>query len=76
MTLRRGGIVNYNALRAQMALKGIKSGELSNSLGISKTAFYRKMKGDSEFTRGEIEKIIVYLNIENPVEIFFNIKVS
>lgn len=48
--------------------------DLGKTLGISKTALYRKMKGDTEFKRSEIQAIIDYfgLNEQQTQEIFFN----
>lgn len=50
--------------------------EISKKLGISRTAFYRKCNGKSEFVQSEIQKLIELLEIDNPVEIFFAHKVS
>jgi hypothetical protein len=68
--------MNSNALRAQMILKGVKAKDLCNEIGISKSAFARKMSGSSDFTRKEIQLIIGYLNIDDPMPIFFDDKVS
>lgn len=48
------------------------------SLGISKTAYYRKTNGKSDFTREEILKIadILDLSGDEILEIFFVQKVS
>ncbi len=45
-------------------------------LGISRTAFYRKSNGKSEFTLGEIQKLMDLLHLESADEIFFDSKVS
>ena len=45
--------------------------KLCEVLGISRSAFYRKCNGGSEFTQGEIQKIVDFLNLETPVGIFF-----
>ena len=37
---------------------------------------YRKCNGISEFTQGEIQKIVDFLNLETPMGIFFDVKVS
>lgn len=68
--------MNPNALRAQMALKGIKTKDLCGAIGISKSAFARKMSGSSDFTRKEIQLIIECLDIDDPMPVFFNEKVS
>lgn len=43
---------------------------LCNEIGMSRSAFYRKMKGTSDFTLSEINKICSFLDI-NPIGIFF-----
>lgn len=50
--------------------------ELCDAAGISKSAYYRKCNGTSEFTQGEIQKIVDFLGLDTPVGIFFAEKVS
>ena len=45
-------------------------------VGISRSAFYKKCNGLSEFTQSEIERIVDVLNLKTPVGIFFAEKVS
>ena len=40
-------------------------------VGISRSAFYKKCNGTSEFTQSEIERIVIALHLETPVGIFF-----
>lgn len=63
-------------LEIAMKRKGISSEKLSKIIGISRSAFYRKMKGQSEFTQGEIQRIVDALELDSPMEIFFAAKVS
>ena len=63
-------------LEYEMSVRNIKKNDMCAMLGISRSAFYRKCKGDSEFTQGEIQKIVEILNLESPMGIFFNDKVS
>lgn len=63
-------------LQYEMKIRGITVDKLCSDLQISKSAFYRKCKGTSEFTQGEIQKIIDYLGIDSPMGIFFTEKVS
>jgi hypothetical protein len=49
---------------------------MSDILGISKSAFYRKMNQTSDFTRNEMEIIINTLHLEDPMSIFFANEVS
>lgn len=41
------------------------------ALGISRSTYYRKVNGRSEFTQGEILKAMGFLQISSPVDIFF-----
>ena len=63
-------------LEYEMKKKGYNVERLCEKLGISKSAYYRKLKGTSEFTRSEIEKIVEVLELGTPVGIFFASKVS
>ena len=63
-------------LEIAMKRKGISSEKLSEIIGISRSAFYRKMKGQSEFTQGGIQRIVDALELDSPMGIFFAAKVS
>lgn len=63
-------------LRYEMDKRNVSVSDLQIVLGISKSAIYRKMKGESEFTQSEIQKIVDYLDLDSPVGVFFAEKVS
>lgn len=63
-------------LEYELKRRNISVSMLCEIIGMSKTAYYRKLKGTSEFTQGEIQKIIDLLEIDSPVGIFFADKVS
>lgn len=63
-------------LEYEMKSKGVTVEELCKAIGMSKAAYYRKLNGRTEFTRGEIQKMIDFLNLEDPMDIFFTPKVS
>jgi len=63
-------------LEYEMKSRGVTVEELCENIGISRSAFYRKCRGLSEFTQGEIQKIVDYLNLGTPMGIFFVDKVS
>ncbi len=63
-------------LEYEMAVCGIGKAEMCEALGISRSAFYRKCNGTSEFTMGEIQKIVNILHLKTPVGIFFKEEVS
>lgn len=68
--------MNGGKLIQEMKDRHISCQEMCNKLGMSRSAFYRKCKGITEFTQGEIQRIVDILGIESPVGIFFAEKVS
>lgn len=63
-------------LEYEMKKKGVSVDQLCKRLGISRSAFYRKCNGVSEFTLSEIKKIVEILHLESPMAIFFAEMVS
>lgn len=63
-------------LMYEMQKKNVTIQEMLEVLHISRSAFYRKCNGISEFTQGEIQKIVDHLELESPMGIFFAGKVS
>lgn len=63
-------------LMDEMGRQGITIQNMCDRLSMSRSAFYRKCNGISEFTQGEIQKIVDYLGLDSPVGIFFPPKVS
>ena len=59
-----------------MKKKHVSVEELCSAIGISKSAFYRKISGKTEFTIGEINKIVEHLDLRSPMGIFFTERVS
>ena len=68
--------MNKALLEYEMLKHNIKKSDMCALLGISRSAFYRKCNGESEFTQSEIQNIENILNLESPMEIFFAGKVS
>lgn len=68
--------MNKYLLEYEMKKNGISNAEMCKLIGISRSAFYRKCNGLSEFTQGEIERIVEVLGLSSPVGIFFTEKVS
>jgi DNA invertase Pin-like site-specific DNA recombinase len=56
---------------AQMVLRNVKAEDVAKELSINPATFYRKLNKDGEFTRSEIQKLIEFLKIEKPMDIFF-----
>lgn len=45
--------------------------EVAEYLGIDESTLWRKLQNNGRFTREEISKLIVFLDIEDPKPIFF-----
>lgn len=67
--------MNKARLRYEMDTRAVSVEDLCAYIGISKSAFYKKLNGKSEFTRREIERICQRLELDSPVDIFFAEKV-
>ena len=68
--------MNKALLEYEMKKRSVSIGDMCNILGISRSAFYRKCTGVSEFTQSEIQVIVNTLDLESPMGIFFDPKVS
>lgn len=60
----------------EMSKKGVSIQSMCSRLNMSRSAFYRKCNGISEFTQGEIQSIVDILGLKSPMGIFFAEKVS
>lgn len=56
---------------AQLARKGKRRVELAKALGIDPSTLYRKIENGGDFDRDQIAIILNFLEIENPMPIFF-----
>lgn len=65
--------MNTNLLKGKIAENGLSLKKFSEMTGIKKVALYRKLSGQSEFNRKEIESIIdvLALDCEQIYNIFF-----
>lgn len=68
--------MNKSLLKDEMKKNKITIQELCKKIEMSRSAFYRKCNGMSEFTVEEIRKIVAVLHLESPMGIFFADKVS
>ena len=68
--------MNKALLRYEMDLHGVTTEQMAEALGISRSAFWRKCNGVSEFRQSEIQKIIRVLDLQRPADIFFSDEVS
>lgn len=66
--------MNKRELKAQMVRKDKSVDQLCSALGISRTAWFRKVGGVSQFTQGEIAELRLELELDDhqTAEIFFN----
>ena len=63
-------MIDVNKLRGVIAERGMSQQNVAEHLGITRNTFYSRMK-KGVFGSDEIEKMIVLLDISNPIEIFF-----
>lgn len=68
--------MNNQALLEKMEARGYTIQRMCEALGMSRSAFYRKRNGKSEFTLNEMNQILTILRVKDPREIFFKEKVS
>ena len=70
--------MNKRELKAQMIRKDKTVDQLCTALGISRTAWFRKVGGDSQFTQGEIAGLRFELELDDhqTADIFFSTEVS
>ena len=68
--------MNKALLKYEMERKGFSVEKMTEALGISRSAFWKKCNGISEFRQSEIKKIIEVLELANPAEVFFCDEVS
>ena len=62
---------NKSEFKAQVARSETTYKEIAENLGIDESTLWRKIQNDGSFTRKEINKLIIILNIESPETIFF-----
>lgn len=62
--------MNKNKLYYEMRERNVTVSELCDAINMSRSAFYRKCNGKSEFTLSEARAIVEYLGLDDPMEIF------
>lgn len=75
-TMKGSDMMNAARLEYEMKCRKVSKADMCAMLGISRTAFYRKCNGKSEFTQSEIQKIAEFLELDDLVPIFFAKEVS
>ena len=69
-------MVDRYKLEYEIKSRGITVERFCDDIGMSRSAYYRKCNGASEFTQGEIQTIVNYLGLKSPMGIFFADEVS
>ena len=72
---RKEDTMDRYKLEYEMKRRHISQAKLCSAIGMSRSAFYRKISGKSDFTLSEINAITDYLGV-SPEGIFFPSKVS
>ena len=68
--------MSFDKLKGKMAEAHVSQDKLSKQLGITVQSLNAKINGRSPFTLEEVVKITDYLDLEDPVNIFFKPSVS
>lgn len=68
--------MNKYKLEYEMKSRGVTIEKLCEAISMSRSAFYRKINGITQFTAKEIQDIVDYLGLNSPMGIFFTEKVS
>ena len=68
--------VDKYKLEYEIKSRGITIEKMCSDIHMSRSAFYRKCNGITQFTQGEIQSIVDYLELDSPMGIFFTEKVS
>lgn len=63
-------MVDTNKLRGVMAERGVSGKDVAKAIGVHYNTFYEKL-GKGVFGSDEIEAMVKYLNIDDPLPIFF-----
>lgn len=63
-------------LEYEMKSRGITTEKMCADIHMSRSAFYRKCNGITQFTQSEIQSIVDYIGLDSPMGIFFAEKVS
>ena len=69
-------MIDENYLRSQLAVRGMTMREYADYLGISSVTLYRKINGESDFSRSEVAKSAELFGKTASDRIFFSPKVS
>ena len=63
-------------IMALIKAEGLKLAAVAKAMGIKRSSLYRKRKGESDFSRSEIQRFSEFVGIADVAFIFFARKVS
>ena len=69
-------MINNALLEYEMKIRNISKDDMRTALEISRSAYYRKCNGISEFTEGEMQAMRGLLGNDAVIRIFFGDEVS
>lgn len=74
----KGGdkVFDKRKFKAAVILKGMTFKEVAKKLGINEATLQRKMNGESDFYRNEIQSLCEILDLDDPTDIFFSAKLT
>lgn len=64
--------MSFDKLKGKMTERRVSQAKLAEHLGITTQALNAKLNGRTQFTIEEAVKITNFLNLNNPIDIFFN----
>ncbi len=56
--------MNKNLLYSEIVKNGFTWADVAKEIGVNPVTLYRKVKGESDFTRAEVQKIKAFLNLD------------
>lgn len=65
---------NRAAFEKVIKEKNMNVTQVAGQIGINRSSLYRKMAGETEFKRSEIDSLCLLLNLSDPTAIFFTPK--
>lgn len=78
MVIERGDYMNLKLLRMKRLQNELSQKQLAEMIGVHEMTYFRKEKGEREFTRTEIDNLAKALNLSNDDvnEIFFDSRIT
>lgn len=68
--------MNRARLEYEMKERKVTVDMACKAAGLTPSAWYRRLRGETEFTQGEIQSLMNLMKLESPMGIFFTEEVS